>query len=528
MDASSGKYCGSSKSNVYHYPSCHYVDQIKPENLIWFIDEYDAVNKGYRPCKGCNPPLPSSTTHQVTSTSSHSSSPPVTSTSQAISTLTPIKTSSITQTIATTKKNTDTSTPSQEMLYRVTEVVDGDSIILDDGSEVRLLGINAPEQGYFYYEESKNRISSLILEKQVRLESDFEDTDQYDRLLRYAFVDSTFVNVQLVKEGLATVYMEDGLTYAEELLEAEYYAQLQDVGLWEKDLTYTDYIYLIELHYDAAGNDNDNLNDEYLILGNKGDAPIDMTEWTITDEANHRYTFPLFILDPEEMVLLYSGLGQNTEESLYWGNQGAIWNNDGDTLYLRNAGGELIFYYEYPPDTLMNTYIQSTTQPTAPLTAATSTESSNTIASFQSPIETATIAAASNETANTVLGALTLLVLGGVGFGSYQFLKRRRKPVTTSKTSKDTFCMHCGYKNMIGTSYCMKCGKELTSVLPISKPGKFEVYKDISGKYRFRLRAANGEIIVTGEAYTTKAACFNGVESIKTSVLNARIEDTTK
>lgn len=51
-----GQYCGSKNSDVYHYPSCTYAKKIKPENLIWFIDENDAKSQGYRPCKKCNPP----------------------------------------------------------------------------------------------------------------------------------------------------------------------------------------------------------------------------------------------------------------------------------------------------------------------------------------------------------------------------------------------------------------------------------------------------------------------------------------
>jgi micrococcal nuclease len=54
--SSQGQYCGSVKSDVYHYPSCGYVDTIKPENLIWFSDSNDARSKGYRPCKRCSPP----------------------------------------------------------------------------------------------------------------------------------------------------------------------------------------------------------------------------------------------------------------------------------------------------------------------------------------------------------------------------------------------------------------------------------------------------------------------------------------
>ena len=44
---------------------------------------------------------------------------------------------------------------------------------------------------------------------------------------------------------------------------------------------------------------------------------------------------------------------------------------------------------------------------------------------------------------------------------------------------------------------------------------KFEVYQDKAGEFRFRLKAGNGEIIMTGEGYSSKAACMNGIESVK-------------
>ena len=56
-------------------------------------------------------------------------------------------------------------------------------------------------------------------------------------------------------------------------------------------------------------------------------------------------------------------------------------------------------------------------------------------------------------------------------------------------------------------------------------PAKFEVYKDASGQFRFRLRAANNEIIAVSEAYTTKAACMNGIESVKDNAPIAEIDD---
>ncbi len=44
---------------------------------------------------------------------------------------------------------------------------------------------------------------------------------------------------------------------------------------------------------------------------------------------------------------------------------------------------------------------------------------------------------------------------------------------------------------------------------------KFEWFKDKAGKYRFRLKAPNGEVIATGEAYASKEGCVGGIESIK-------------
>jgi len=56
-------------------------------------------------------------------------------------------------------------------------------------------------------------------------------------------------------------------------------------------------------------------------------------------------------------------------------------------------------------------------------------------------------------------------------------------------------------------------------------PAKFEVYKDKKGEFRFRLKAANGETIATGESYPDKASCKKGIASIKKSAPIAEIVD---
>jgi len=59
-------------------------------------------------------------------------------------------------------------------------------------------------------------------------------------------------------------------------------------------------------------------------------------------------------------------------------------------------------------------------------------------------------------------------------------------------------------------------------------PPKFEIFKGSGGKYRFRLRASNNEIIAQSEAYNSKASCMNGIKSVKKNAPIAGIEDKTK
>ena len=58
-------------------------------------------------------------------------------------------------------------------------------------------------------------------------------------------------------------------------------------------------------------------------------------------------------------------------------------------------------------------------------------------------------------------------------------------------------------------------------------PGKFEIYKDKAGKFRFRLKAGNGEIIAVGEAYESKASALHGIESIRSNAEAASLVDLT-
>jgi len=122
----------------------------------------------------------------------------------------------------------------------IVEVIDGDTIRLESGQRVRLLGIDAPEKGECYYEESRDALAGVIGENRVRLDKDISDMDEYARLLRYVVIpvadpgeDNVFVNEYLVREGYAEASSRrPNKRYESFLRSAEEEAREAARGLW--------------------------------------------------------------------------------------------------------------------------------------------------------------------------------------------------------------------------------------------------------------------------------------------------------
>ena len=127
---------------------------------------------------------------------------------------------------------------------KVTKVIDGDTIEIDGGVKVRLLGIDTPETKdprkpvQCFGKQASNETTQLIEGKFVVLEKDVSETDKYQRLLRYVFLPlnggkTLFVNDYLIREGFAKIlnYPPD-VKYAEQFLQAQENAKIEGLGLW--------------------------------------------------------------------------------------------------------------------------------------------------------------------------------------------------------------------------------------------------------------------------------------------------------
>jgi len=116
----------------------------------------------------------------------------------------------------------------------VTRVIDGDTIVVEGGERVRLLDIDTAETGEPCYREAKDRLAELIDGQKVRLETNgLEDKDQYGRLLRYVFLEDTNINLLMVEEGLANLYIVNKAQYYNQMRSAEHLAKSEAGCVWE-------------------------------------------------------------------------------------------------------------------------------------------------------------------------------------------------------------------------------------------------------------------------------------------------------
>jgi endonuclease YncB( thermonuclease family) len=105
----------------------------------------------------------------------------------------------------------------------VQEVVDGDTLRLEDGSSVRLIGIDTPEREACGYEGAKRLLEELVRDGPVTLtRAPGQDTDSYDRLLRYVEVAGKDVAEELLREGWAIARYDSSDGYPAHPREDEY------------------------------------------------------------------------------------------------------------------------------------------------------------------------------------------------------------------------------------------------------------------------------------------------------------------
>lgn len=270
---------------------------------------------------------------------------------------------------------------------RVLVVADGDTFrFIPEGETayvtVRLLGVNTPEVRGFYNihrnedmcggPEATSVLKSVLKPgTPVQLRSLEKSSESLGRIQRYAFAWNPAtgqydIDVQAIvaQSGLAmwfSVKNEAALSYQYRVMIAQ--TQLEGKGIWNPlycgPLEQPDANLSVIVNWDAPGNDNDNINGEFVVVRNVGSQTVDISGWLLRDSSltSWFYLPRGSVLAPNDYRIIHVGVGANgspNPRDLYMGSTEALFPNTraglflGDGAYLLDRNTAVRAYYEYP------------------------------------------------------------------------------------------------------------------------------------------------------------------------------------
>jgi micrococcal nuclease len=250
----------------------------------------------------------------------------------------------------------------------VVRVIDGDTVRVSfpDGSQgtIRILGVDTPEldpgessPGLFegisdptylasWAEKASSVLQQEVGDREVFITTDKQagERDRYGRILAYLSTsDGNDIGSLLLKQGFARVYTPETFAREEDYLRLQKKAMQERIGIWSgmtPAQVNAEGVFLAEVHYDAAGeDDNFNLNDEYIVIRNGGSATVNLSGW----EIHHRtvlFVFRDYSLGPGSEVTVRTGTGTPGQQELFVGSHIALLNNHAGTVTLWDNGIE--------------------------------------------------------------------------------------------------------------------------------------------------------------------------------------------
>jgi len=201
----------------------------------------------------------------------------------------------------------------------VDRVIDGDTIKANETS-IRLLGINTPERGEKYYEEAKEFLQELILNKTIELEYGKEKYDKYNRILGYLFLNEKSINKKIIEQGFANYYFPSGKDkYYSEFKEAWKECIKSNKNLCKKsNQKCSKCIELKEFNY----------KNEIIILKNDCYFECDLKKWEIKEEGRKSIELNITLKQNEEKIIKSQNLS-------------------GESLFLRDDEFKLVLWNSY-------------------------------------------------------------------------------------------------------------------------------------------------------------------------------------
>jgi micrococcal nuclease len=260
--------------------------------------------------------------------------------------------------------------------YRVLEITDGDTVVLESFDEVRLIGIDTPEKYdgqrlnkqaaehglteeeiQAMGEQASSITTNLLAGQSVYVELDIEELDRYGRILAYLYLedsggDWTYqgktykqVNLEIMRSGWAEpLTITPNVAYAELYREAGSTARNAGIGMWATPEMVQEPTTAPMQAGGGSGSvtvkcilfNPDGQDDGRETVTLQANQDVDLTGWWIVDLKDHRFYLQGVLSAGQTLEVL------NPAEP--------VWNNDGDTVFVYNAQTQLIDQFAYGGD----------------------------------------------------------------------------------------------------------------------------------------------------------------------------------
>jgi hypothetical protein len=214
------------------------------------------------------------------------------------------------------------------ILVHVDRVIDGDTIVVN-GTSMRLLGINCPEKGQKYFEEAKEYLESLVMNKSIVVRKEGQDMYYRELVYLYDVEDKKNINLEIVRNGYANYYFPSGKDeYYKDFVKAWKRCMIDKINLCEpSNNECADCIELEEWGYNKD-----------TIIYNMCDKNCNLERWSIKDEGRKLLIF-------EDTFILKPGQGAQITADAFGVTY--VWTKTGDSIFIRDDEGKLVLFDSY-------------------------------------------------------------------------------------------------------------------------------------------------------------------------------------
>ena len=209
---------------------------------------------------------------------------------------------------------------------KISRIIDGDTLELEDSRKIRLANINAPEKNLPNYNLSINFLQQF-LNTTVQLE--IIGIEKYGRILGKIYAPD-YLNLELVRYGYASKFLVEE-SELKKFTKTEEKAVKEELGIWKKSS-----------YFGCFNTEIDKANEKVLLVSDCNN--INISSWLLKDESTHQYIFPNIEIGT---IILNTKEGDDNETDVFWNSETNIWNNDRDSLYLFDEKGNLAHYETY-------------------------------------------------------------------------------------------------------------------------------------------------------------------------------------